>query len=1344
MSTSIGGKDYKPQSLAKTLDDFKRLGKGLLVGETADILGLPADLLGLYYDVRYGQTPQGIQSLIDTIGSEALAKRFMGEEFPEFSFENFGKDENLESAGRLLAPGALLTKAIASARLAARLKKPPEGGIGSFGDQQLALAGAGAGKVPMGTGEQLLMTRADDGSGAITPTPMPKQARRMDDDAFLKPETEIKKGSVLSKDGEIFSNLLNEIEKIGTGDSQLSRTELQGVGQPQMESFVTDKGKRASRPKLDAQGNKIFTSTKEVTTGINFADNPTGEEILLTFLTLPGKKNNRLYKEAKEVGLIRYLELNRDEVFSKESGQSKLYNIASQFSPEITAKTYKATDKAKIQAELVALEAQKTNATTSIEQQRIQDLISEKNLESRLTNNAMNNITPQRIDPGPGIDNGDGTFGTVATDNVHLIFGRGERGNSLIGADEIKLDGLDPPEVRSNLKTLENFLKDAGDTDNINQLKNSYTDHGYGAIKGYDGHARMFDTFGSVDGTNLEPSRVIHELQFNSARFKANELRSASETANINLKISQLRQRLNEPGLSNDEKQLIIDQITALRKQVDVKGIVLNEDLMSVQQALKIDKQKGGKLSDFRTRRDELRKKASDLDDEIKALEKNRYDLNRNLSVVKRKGFALDEDLIKNTTTFENYRNNQDYLNRWFDDKNSILSVVEDKKAQVFSDTTAAEQKGTKLLFDNLDMQRISGAEDRPYEAIDPFFESPEMLDLEGVKMPLSIARFLGSSSLDQNFDPLRVKTFYAKNTPVKTDRKTGQTAFRFRDINDEFVTKSNQNMKIRGDSSNNPFLDFMQSGKTGFLVNEDMIKDHFKTLENLIKTGKFDPESFNLNKPLSETQDFFDERMAGKKHRFEMFNNNRIEYGDYVKAKILDDPLYFTKGENAKKFFKDALKNYGDTLERNVLRDRITMNIIQDEEFLKNIGKQNIQDYKARLSDIEKRARGDSIETNPAFNDEVKKVYEDFLTDAEIEFNDVGTKLEDIQPVGKGADIIKRIVNQTVDDHLKKYNSIPVAEYTGTRATSMPDAFNRERKSSTSRRNIVDLTFTPVKRPFGLGFGKGNLEVAYQNISVKDRENFVRGGGFRNQFQVFSNDNNPILQRLAKQEEYDALKKEDLQLTNVIKNKQVEYDKIKQELRPLEQRNAIVNIINQYGDAMPDEVKEALTKIIPHAEGRKQLAMNPSFQNTNQAIELAVNSIVKQAIKDGKKFVVFPKLRDYQHPRGGGGKTGLNFNSSAGDPLTNILKKNFGNGYFTSDEFFGTRIPTMGGARGVQAQRIGSRPGRDMNNQPVRDLPGDIDKTKFRIIDLTKINSDFKIPRFAKGGILSKFRKVA
>ena len=35
-------------------------------------------------------------------------------------------------------------------------------------------------------------------------------------------------------------------------------------------------------------------------------------------------------------------------------------------------------------------------------------------------------------------------------------------------------------------------------------------------------------------------------------------------------------------------------------------------------------------------------------------------------------------------------------------------------------------------------------------------------------------------------------------------------------------------------------------------------------------------------------------------------------------------------------------------------------------------------------------------------------------------------------------------------------------------------------------------------------------------------------------------------------------------------------------------------------------------------------------------------------------------------------------------------------------------------------------------------------DADHFRVIDLTKIDSDLKIPRFKKGGIFNKFRKVA
>jgi len=1326
-----------PQTLDQTVTDLKRIGKGLLVGETADILGLPADLLGLYYDVRYGQTPEGIQSLIDTIGSEALAKRFMGEEFPEFSFENFGKDENLESAGRLLAPGALLTKAIASARLAARLKNPPEGGIGSLGDQQLALAGAGAGKVPMGTGEQLLMTRADDGSGAVTPTPMPKQAKRMDDDAFLRRGDDVKLGSVLSKDGEIFSNLLNEIEKIGTGDSQLSRTQLEGIGQPIMESFVTDKGKKASRPKLDAQGKKIYNRTEEVTTGINFANNPTGAAILEIFGKLPGGKNNRLYKEAREVGLLRYLELNPDEVFSKESGKAKLYNIASQFTPEVTAITYKQSDVAQIRADIIALESLKTNAVTQAEKDRLSALIKDKqDLESR-TVNAMNNVSAQRIDPGAGNKNADGTDGTIATDNVHIMFGRGERGEQLVGKDILKAGNDDPPEVKEALGELETFLKDAGDTDNLNKLRNTYTDHSYSKTKAYDGHGRLIDTFGSPTGSNLEPSRFINELQFNSARFKESQLRTPEQVNKINAKITELQ---NQAQNTSDPRivQALSEQVRSLKKMLETKDIVLNEELVDVQQILKVDKQKGGKLTRFKEIKEELRKKSEQITTEIADLQTNKILLDSNLTKVKRAGFQLDENLIRNTTVFENFKNNEAYLQNWFDnvDGTALLESME-PRAPGDSDMIY----GTEVFHNNKYGTRMERGVELPKSPNDPFFETPEGMDDIGMKLPLSIARFIGSSGRDRNFTLERVLKFYTDLTPPRTTQLSPRT-----NAADKFVARAaDDGMMVSGDTvTQNPFVTFFDSGQYDKIRDVDMLQDHFKTLEKLVKSKKVDPNSFKVYNNLEERNEFFDEMLNGKKHRLDMFTEIGIgvKYGDYIAAKLLNDPLHFMRGTNTQKFFKDALRNYGQVLEQKLLKDRITMNILTNEEFIKNVGKQNIQEYKARLKDIETRARTESLETNPVFNDETRKVYEDFLTDAEIEFKSAGTgNIDEVVPTGKGAKIVKKIVEQTVDEHLQKYNSIPLPQNT---ANTVLIANTLKGGSVRGRRNVVDVEYIPTKRKI-LGMEmdviEGELKFDYKSFGTpQQKEATVRNASFAKSFDAFSQYKNPLLLRLAKQEEFDALRKEEAALSNVIKNKQDELNKVKIELRPYERRSAISDIINQYADKLPTEVVRSLNKVLSHASRSKTLGMNPSFQNTNQAIELAVNSIVKQAIKDGKRYVVFPKLRDYTYPRnsGAGHAKSTRYNASAGDPLTNILKKNFGDGYFTSDEFFGSRVQTG------RAQRIGSRGGVDMNNSPIADdaLPGNVDKSKFRIIDLTKINPDFKIPRFAKGGILSKFRK--
>ena len=240
------GSGAKPQSLDQTLDDLKRIGSGLLVGETADILGLPADLIGLYQDLRYGKTSEGVQSFIDQYGSEALAKRFMGKEFPEFGM-------NLESFGRAVAPGALLSKGIMTARLAARGGRPPS--------DSLAMATAGQGRleddVPRTTSEQLMMTRIDDGGE-------PRKIDTGEDDFF---KSDVGPESRLNTDGIVFSNLIDFIEKNGLG--------------------------------------------------IDFNKKPTSTEIRRAFDSLKrGPMKQRLEREATESGLYRYLENNPNEKFS--------------------------------------------------------------------------------------------------------------------------------------------------------------------------------------------------------------------------------------------------------------------------------------------------------------------------------------------------------------------------------------------------------------------------------------------------------------------------------------------------------------------------------------------------------------------------------------------------------------------------------------------------------------------------------------------------------------------------------------------------------------------------------------------------------------------------------------------------------------------------------------------------------------------------------------------------------------------------------------------------------------------------------------------------------------------
>jgi len=297
----------RPQSLDETLDDFKKIGKGLLVGETADILGLPADLLGLYYDVRYGETPKGIQSLIDQYGSEALAKKFMGQDFPEFGFDN------LESAGRAMAPGALLAKGIMTARLMARGIKPPPPPSDDLALQSATDVPANNTyimDVPKTTGEKLAMS-ANEGIGGGLP-----------------PKKQVSKGPKnFEEAGEkhIPKSKLPEISAFRGGDPDKA-----------IKSFM-----REQEDKLGINATQQFFSPtayffENSANLIGFGKKPKkGIEILNSIIT-NNKVPRSVKREMRSLGLDNFLLRNSETAFTREDFIGLLNSVK----PQITVETF--------------------------------------------------------------------------------------------------------------------------------------------------------------------------------------------------------------------------------------------------------------------------------------------------------------------------------------------------------------------------------------------------------------------------------------------------------------------------------------------------------------------------------------------------------------------------------------------------------------------------------------------------------------------------------------------------------------------------------------------------------------------------------------------------------------------------------------------------------------------------------------------------------------------------------------------------------------------------------------------------------------------------------------------
>ena len=582
----------KVQTLDETLLDLKKIGKGLLVGETADILGLPADLMGLYYDLRYGETPEGIQSLIDTVGSEALAKKFMGEEFPEFGM-------NLESAGRVMAPGALLTKAIASARLAARLKDtlPPGGGIGDLATETVGVGAARVDDVPRTTSEILAMTRAD-GTGGGTP-------KREIDEVYFKDDVDPE--ARLNVDGTIFSNLLDEIAKNGLG--------------------------------------------------IDFSKPRKGSEIKTYIETLPkGVFKQRANAEALELGLFRYLENNPDEVFKSKDD---LLDVATLFKPQLNVSVGTLQRKKTLEREMANLRNEIAQVDPSDPRyQMLEDEIKVKTAEldlySSMKQNIMSNESAQRIPVGMAGGQSQNQKSLVEEDTVHFVFhGDTKGGDATIIGKQIE----SIPELRSKqekeLAKVEDYFKAVGNTTDLAKL-GSFKRHGFN-FPGYMAHARGVgvESPNVNDPANPFKDLVINEIQSNQGGVK--EISIARDNIKAQEKIKKLEKELNDGTISSRDRKTL-DNLKRKQVKSPYGDMMTNEKRADALQIIKEDEKLNTGFFKYSEKRGALSNNAQKEFENLQQAEKDLTDLENTMGPYKEAVFKTDAELNQNKIALDDFR----------------------------------------------------------------------------------------------------------------------------------------------------------------------------------------------------------------------------------------------------------------------------------------------------------------------------------------------------------------------------------------------------------------------------------------------------------------------------------------------------------------------------------------------------------------------------------------------------------------------------------------------------------------------------------------------------------------
>jgi len=607
-------------------------------------------------------------------------------------------------------------------------------------------------------------------------------------------------------------------------------------------------------------------------------------------------------------------------------------------------------------------------------------------------------------------------------------------------------------------------------------------------------------------------------------------------------------------------------------------------------------------------------------------------------------------------------------------------------------------------------------------------FDSFDIATILSNKNPMD-GKFFGPRSPinlgnPENLDELKELKEIAKRkygTEGNTDILQDVFALRDNDLNYDF------------DFSDFPHVKGPHPKRTVTITDPSMLREHYKDIGQLFDNGSIDERTLRA------------------------YTRKTPTYHDYIRIKRKVDSDYFLDTDNVNATISHLVNDRERKIEAGYANSLIFNKVMNDPEITKLLESNNIEELRDRYEALNKQQKLNAEQGIPqdsaSYYAEVNKIKDDLRNDFGVQTTDFEGTGKDFPLVHKGAigKAFKKAASEVYDEFRKTEKKIPMIG-PGTYTEFVREGFKEP--------SLVSTLFVPMGQKKKGAFSTDKFNKVLGSKSYKDAHisqsyiDFIE--------KNFQTDLTFIESAIAKKGLTQFNKDKKYLENQILEAQALQQDSFVQ-LEEFNKNRDLDKILDNLRNKLPENLKKSLEEIIKHQKfgdstNLEKFLAGPPVLEYGQMTELMVHNVIKKAKDMGFERVHFPSMDAYddmgQRQYLGSGvkriqygdaenKTAYDF--SIGRPLTKALKK-YGKGYTTQAEVIAKKKPVTSALGtpvfGRQQEQGLARIGKKQTRANA------FDEDLHRIVDLTvdeaSKKADLKIPRMAKGGILSKFRKVS